>query len=542
MKLTDLDDQALRELAGEASFKRGLAYHRERRVEISFADERGLKAVAHGQTRYVLSLGLVDSTWRWHCSCPAADDGSFCKHLVAAALTANDGEIAPFDAGDTIHSPRRASLAAFLHAQPATLLAEWLLRLADEDPELRDRLEVLQAGVDPGQLKTTLTRILAVRGFMDFHRTRDFARKLDPLVESLGTLCKTQPDAAIGLCELALRRLFRIYENCDDSSGLLGEQAAVIAELHAAACCAAPPGQTLAKPLHALKLLDDWQMLPLSAYWEALGREGQSAYARLVLKSFEALPAPRGDAERFGPAFGVTQRTAELARVSGDLALLLRVLRRDSHEAYGCLRIIQALQEFDRHAEALAEAERAVKRWPKDSRLRDALATCLQQAGLDDESLSQRWELFLRHPSPATWDDLRACAKASWPAYRERALAELAAQRDSTSLRIQLLMHDQDLAAASALAQDSPVLAHVLNALADRLRSVQPTLAGAFYLRLLDTDLQRLQANSYKSLVVRLRHIRECLPGAASTEAIARVRREHARKPKLMAMMDKAGL
>lgn len=70
-----------------------------------------------------------------------------------------------------------------------------------------DRLEVLQAGVDLGQLKATLTRILAVRGFMDFRRTRDFARKLDPLIESLGTLCKTQPDAATGLCELALRRL-----------------------------------------------------------------------------------------------------------------------------------------------------------------------------------------------------------------------------------------------------------------------------------------------------------------------------------------------
>jgi uncharacterized Zn finger protein len=46
----------------------------------------------------------VDDHWQWNCSCPAADDGAFCKHLVAALLTARK-EVT--DADDVVAHPKR---------------------------------------------------------------------------------------------------------------------------------------------------------------------------------------------------------------------------------------------------------------------------------------------------------------------------------------------------------------------------------------------------------------------------------------------------
>lgn len=542
MKLADLDAAALLELAGEASFSRGEAYHRAGRVELILADERGLKAVARGQERYPLSLGLAGSEWRWQCACPAAEGGRFCKHLVAAVLTANQADGGPAGDRRAATAAQPDSLAVFLRAQPAERLADWLLQRADEDPALRDRLRLLQAGDDPERLQEALKRVLGVRGFLDYRRTREFARQLDGPIEALARLLDRHAAALRALCESALRSLFRIYQNSDDSSGLLGERIRTVADLHAAACRMDPPGTALAKPLHDLKRLDDWRMLPLSAYWDALGAVGQRAYSRPVLKAFDALPAGKNASGRFGPNFGVLDRAEELARVSRDFDLLRRILDRDRHEAYGCLRLIEALCEFDRHAEALAEAEQAVRRFPADARLRDALADCLQAAGLDGEALEQRWLLFQDDPTPGRWDDLKAAAGADWPAQRERALADLEKDDGSESLRIQLLMHDDDLPAAIVLAQRSAVLTRVLEALADRLRSAQPEVAGDFYLRVLETESAQLQASGYRHLVALLRRIREVLPVGKADAAIARVRREHARKPKLMGMMDKAGL
>ena len=38
-----------------------------------------------------MHLWLEDDEPMWGCSCPAAEDGSFCKHCVAAARTLTDG-------------------------------------------------------------------------------------------------------------------------------------------------------------------------------------------------------------------------------------------------------------------------------------------------------------------------------------------------------------------------------------------------------------------------------------------------------------------
>ena len=49
---------------------------------------------------YIVELWIEEGEPRWSCTCPAAEDGSFCKHCVAAALTVDPGEPAdPVPAG-----------------------------------------------------------------------------------------------------------------------------------------------------------------------------------------------------------------------------------------------------------------------------------------------------------------------------------------------------------------------------------------------------------------------------------------------------------
>lgn len=545
MKLPD--DAWLKREAGERAFARGVAYFRDGLVEVSLLSESVLVGEAHGTETYRLRLEGSDDDLRWHCDCPAADGGVFCKHLVAAVLTARDGDVAELQPARAGKRKRAASkqvdLHDFLRAQPSERLAEWLMALAEEDRNVDKRLRLYLAASEPGALKDALAKVLAAGGFLDYRRTMDYAQRLDVALDLLQKHLQRDPVECRELCEYALKRLFKIIERCDDSSGMLGGRMQEIAELHMQACQALPPGKTLAKALYSLQQNDDWELLPIRNYWAVLGAQGQAAYAKLVMDAFEQLPPPRRKDE-FGEGFYVCGRAEALARCTGDFDLLQRVLRRDMSSEYDYVRVLESLREFGRGREALAFAESAVKRFPEGDRLRSALAECLVDAGLDDEALQQTWLLFEQHPSPPCWDALKRHAGKAWPAWRQRALA-LAAQIDGdmATLQVSLLTHTGDLDAAIALARGKPVLSHTLFDLANRVRGRNPYQAGSFYLRLAQQQAENLQAQShYKQLVELLALASRLAPSAELPSLVAEVREKHARKPKLMAMLASAKL
>ncbi|WP_428122656.1 SWIM zinc finger family protein [Candidatus Poriferisodalis sp.] len=43
--------------------------------------------MVRGTVPYIVELWTDNGEPRWSCTCPAAKDGSFCKHCVATALT-----------------------------------------------------------------------------------------------------------------------------------------------------------------------------------------------------------------------------------------------------------------------------------------------------------------------------------------------------------------------------------------------------------------------------------------------------------------------
>lgn len=494
------DDGWLRMEAGDGAFSRGRAYHRDGQVELSRLSATALTGQAFGSDTYRLTLNRAGSGWRWGCECPAADGGAFCKHLVAAVLAAragdcgaaaDDGDDGDGDdgGGDDRSAPRRSrrtsdDLGGFLRAQPGDRLADWLMALAANDRDVERTLLLYQAASQPGAMKAALASVLATRGHLDYRRTIAYARRLDPAIEQLHDLLRRDPPECRLLCEYALKRLFGVIERCDDSAGSLGDRMAELAGLHARACAAAPPGKPLARVLHALQCREDWDLLPLDAYWEALGSQGQAAYGRLVLDAFERLPPPAADGFDTG-GYAACRRVEALARRLGDFDLLQRVLRRDLSRPHRHLGVLESLREFGRGHEALAWAESAVKRFPDDGALRAALAECLAEAGLEDEALAQQWECFVLHPSAGTWDRLKRRAGVGWPEWRERALAHVqSVEQGQVSLRVDLLTSDGNIDAAVSLARAQPVSPQVLERLAARVGQQDPGTAGGFYLRL----------------------------------------------------------
>ncbi|HEU4772921.1 MAG TPA: hypothetical protein VFS82_00150 [Lysobacter sp.] len=537
------DDDWLREQAGPGAYQRGSGYCRDGRIVLQQVTPSGFTAEALGTYTYRLRLSRDGDPWRWQCDCPAAANGAFCKHLVAAVMTASGVEVdadapARNDAADSTDG-----LRAFLQAQPAERLADWLWALAQDDHEVEKRLLLYRAANEPGAFKAALAKVLSTGGDLDWRRTLDYAARLDPAIDQLREFLRRDPAECRPLCEYALKRLLKVVERCDDSAGALGDRMAELADLHAQACAAAPPGKPLAATLLALQRLDDWNLLPLAEYWAPLGSAGQADYTKRVLAEFENLPPPRAGHYDYENS-RVCRRVEALARCANDFDLLQRALRRDLSDPWQHLRVLESLREFGRAREALAWAETAIKRFPTDDRLLAALAECLGEAGMDDEALEHTWQRFLRQPIPECWRALKRWSGDAWPAWRDRAL-EAAAKIDNghASLRIRLLMDDGDLESAVELARNHPVRPDELLALASRLKRGDPASAGAFYLRVARLQADNLRGVSdYPRLAKHLAEASALLPESEWRPLLATIRETHRRKTRLMGLLDKAAL
>jgi uncharacterized Zn finger protein len=139
----ELTDAQLRKLAGDRAFARGIYYAERGRVKLAETDPLVLRAVVTGSQRYRVQIEGPEDQLVWRCDCPAADDGSFCKHLVALAIVARG---APPSAG---RDAPEGDLRVFLRAQPAERLADWLAELAEADDAIAKRLRLRQAESDP---------------------------------------------------------------------------------------------------------------------------------------------------------------------------------------------------------------------------------------------------------------------------------------------------------------------------------------------------------------------------------------------------------
>ncbi len=550
------DDDALLRIAGAATFKRAKGYVSSGSVDITRKTSTTIEAEVTGHDDYLVKLSLLDFEGKSSCTCPAFGLGALCKHVIATAIVARDGAPEDQQRDQQDDAPPAADLPGtdlreFLARQPAAQLAAWLAELAEANPAIEKRLRVHQARQNPAALRKALSKLLRAPSFLDWRRSRIYARELDAVVETLASVATADPQQGAGLYDYALRRLFKIYERSDDSGGDIGEQLRQIASDYLQLLESLPPGgATSAKALLELQELDDWSMLPVRSVWAVLNDAGRAAYAGCIEAEYAELPKPtaqnRSDFWR-GSGFAAVHRMEALADVRGDIGTLIKVLSRDLSGSGHYVRIVNACVSAGRHREAQQWAERGLKAHPEAHGMRALVARQYLHSGLIEEARELFWQEFQRARNAESWSELRECAGDDWPAFRERALEFLQGEERATadgrrdaSDRVMLLLHDGDVEAARLLGEAQGLGVHALEILARRVESSHPKSAAGFLKRIVDFELPRAQARQYENLARKIAQVSRLAPGQETLNWVLGIRTRYQARRKFLGAIEAA--
>ena len=390
-----LDDfitrDALHRLAGDAAFQRGQTYAKAGAV--SRLRQRGerLDARVEGSESYQVELRADAGELGYHCTCPRAADGYFCKHCVAVGLT----WLAQRASGTPPEDPW-ADIRIYLETQSPETLIALLLDVAERDDRLYRSLQL-----KAHRLSGAGDRIKSLRQAIDqITRTSGFgacAEDLDDFIDSLEDLL-TPEDAGmlVDLTEYAIQRAESALGELDDEDGEFGHAVERLGRLHQDACRLLRPDPVgLAERLFRLATrpeIDLCSFDPLT-YRELLGEAGLARYRELAEAKWRTLgqldPKKGYDPERFR----ITSLMEQLAQADGDLEQLIAIRSRDLTSASRYLDIAELWIRAGRPELALEWAERGLAAFPTraDNRLRDFLAAAYLERGRDEEALQLIW-------------------------------------------------------------------------------------------------------------------------------------------------------
>ncbi|VWB73702.1 zinc finger SWIM domain-containing protein [Burkholderia pseudomultivorans] len=524
---------AIRELADPRSFARGEAYYHDGVVSRLTERDGSVSARVRGTYRYDVELAVGDDgALDYACNCPVGEDGAFCKHAVAVALSwlENSGEEVFRREEPEPARPRRKRktyaelIREYLATLDADALRDRLFDAAERDRSLRDRLlfEARAATADDAEsLKAAVRQLARVARPLAWDEAHLYGENL---VELAGML-RRQLDGShaahvVELTELAIADAEASLEQIDDSDGSVAPGIYELAELHLDACRRTRPDPVgLAERLFRLQVAGKWDTFRdlLPAYEESLGQTGLSRYRELVERSWAALPAqPAGADDR--RAYDSVRANLEhamesLAKHDGDVDALIRIWSKDLSAPYRFAQIAELCAEHGRFDEALAWAERGLREAGERHDMH-LLGFCI------DEYLRRRdfdradelaWRRFDDYPTAEGFAALMKVANATKrrAAVRERAISHLLtlARSQETQTRtghvrrgwqppartelVKLLLAEKDDVAAWDAFGGGPVETGVWPAMAAARAKTHPADAIALYHRLLPIAVER---------------------------------------------------
>lgn len=560
------------ELAGPGAYERGSRYREDGRVRALRLEGRRVTGIVQGTFPYDVVIDNRDGALDWACSCPAAEDGSFCKHLVALCLAVGEGNSSATDEGAADlgqdSAPRPApgfdragaldleALRAHLAAKPVAELVELLVERTRDDDRLADRFRLemareLDEGPDLATYRRVIDETSAVHDFIPYGGSFDYARGVEEAVEAISDLLdEGHADAVIELAEHALGRLESAWERIDDSAGVLRPITDELEELHLSACERARPDPVaLARRLFERELQSEWDLFDraIVRYGDVLGARGREEYRRLASERWAAVrplaPGER-DADRYGSRFRITRIMEALAEAEGDVDARVEVMARDLGSPYQYLRIAEALREAGDEDRALEWAERGLAESTRpDGRLTRFVADAYQRRGRGDEAVSLMWEEFARLPGLDRYITLRRHAEQTdaWSDWRERAVSLLRERPDGSDLVRVLLWEGEDDAAWEE-AREAGCTEDLWLRLAETRAEAHPEDAIPIYRRAVEDAIDRKNKRGYREAVELMEVVENLMRRADRPEAFAgyvdEVRARHRRKRNLMKLLD----
>ncbi len=581
------DDDSIESRAGPGAFHRGLKYFVDGRVNVVSASDSVIDATVDGTHVYRVELAWSRDRLRWHCTCPAAADGSFCKHAVATAIQVREDDAESGGASTRATTPARgkrspataADLRAYAESLPPETLVELVMERTQGDASFRRRLvDSMRAanglGPDVAAWKTRLNVAFApIDGYVDYREAASWASDVNLALSEIAGLNRAgHHDAVIELCEHAFALAEAAIQYVDDSDGWITSLATEIGDLHLDACDAGSPDTLgLARRLLDLELTSELDTFHHAAatYADVLGETGLAEFRRALLPRWESNPT-RAEAlpdRRWGEVYAVSEAMIGWALGTADPDALIEVRSRDLSTAHDYLTIARSLVEAGRCGEALGWAKLGIAEHPGRGaeELRDLAIELLGRPDADmstrDASLEIeqiRWDAFVQTPSRAHFLALcdldpahraefyRRCTEhlrdlldaepddAAPPAWR--------AARWQAAVLIEILVEVGDIEQAWQAAQRYGCGDRVRVDLAERREAIAPGDAIDVYEPLVLAAIDTKKTPGYERAVELMERIERLAPVAGTPERwealLQQVRTEHRAKRNLRKLLE----
>ncbi|MCA8197864.1 SWIM zinc finger family protein [Burkholderia vietnamiensis] len=517
-------------LTDRKTFARGKAYFHEGTVSRLVAGGGGVRASVQGTHRYSVELGVGDDgELTYECDCPVGEDGIFCKHAVAVALSwiENAGEevFHADEAEPTKPRRKRKTYEEQIQEYVATLtedaLRELVLEATERDLTLRDKLLFAARAASASDLpsmKTAVRQATRISRPLDWREAGAYGDGLMSLTSMLRQrLAGRHAAQVVELTELAIAGVERSLEQIDDSGGDVMPAIQELAAVHLEACIQTRPDPVkLAQRLFQFQMEGAWDTFydVWPAYAKPLAEVGLSRYRELVEHAWDKLPplAP-SNGHRWSHDSGrvrLEHAMEALAEFDGDVDALIRIRSKDLSSPYRFLLVAELCAKHGRYDEGLSWAGRglAVSDKQLDPRL---LEFCIKEYLRRRECASAdeyAWRRFEMRATAEAFAALMEVANATGTqaATRERALEHLWAlvksqesttksKRDfwQTSTRselVKLFLAEKDNEAAWAAFTGGPVTTDLWAQMAAVRAKTRPRDAIALYHRLLPVAVE----------------------------------------------------
>jgi uncharacterized Zn finger protein len=548
--LFDID--ALRNLVGATVFARGERYHRDGHAQILSVEPGRVLAQVTGSEDYRTELTVRGKQIGGQCSCPAFEDWGFCKHMVAAALAAND---APTEDGGAL-----SRIRDHLKTKSVDTLVAMILNLAERDPALFRKLDTASISLraDDKTLEARLRKAIdsATRtgDFIDYREASGWASGVDAALDALADVASgAQAPLALKLAERAIERIERAAESIDDSDGHCGTLLQRARDIHLAAARAARPEPLqLARDLYAREMEQDFGAFDGAAalYEDALGEKGLAEYRRLAAEAWDKLPA-RSAGRRENHEFNYDYNRLRdildfFAGRDGDVEARVALRAKDLSSPWSYLQLAEFCRSQGRKEEALRRAEEGLwlfeDRSP-DERLVLFTAELLAEAGRGADAEACLWRAFEKTPSRALYDQL---CKLGGNA-RERSLKSLESRLAKTTgplgssladLLIEILMREKMYDAAWASARKYRVSGVMKNALAEASEKNYPVEALRVYAERVEQLVDGGGNSGYTQAAALIARMSKLRSAAEQTAYVAVLRERFGRKRNFMKLIE----
>jgi tetratricopeptide (TPR) repeat protein len=416
-------------------------------------------------------------------------------------------------------------------------------------------LNALVANVEVERVRRLIDGLRRDRQTHPCHGRREYSQLAREVVAACEALIDGEPASVPALAQRAVDLVTTALMYMDDSSGIVGDDLHALMAVHARACAVAPPDpKRLAAWLEKLRLDGPgWPDFELRDYAAALGEKGHAELARMVEDR-----AKTTESDLLGRTpFGIRVLREQLAEISGDVDHYIAVLAEDLHAASSYIKIVDALRNVGRAAEAERWARRGLGIGnPIDKgRLRDIYVDLLLERGATDEAFAMRWQVFDQHPIQTHYNDLRRTAERTgdWSGLRDKAIGRL---RDATTGQPALADHligvfldEGELAKAwqAALDHADDLPESRWHQLLDVRQPTHPQDVIEPWQRLIQ---QRLDTSTdkyrYSKAIKMLRQLRDAYRASGDASGFGtyldRLRDRHKRKTSFIAKLDRANL